>query len=265
MSKNHFSHANDLYHGGGFFAPMQAENERLGAPVMLPTKYSIGAALAADADYIIDAATSTELPDTETVTYTTADDGVSPLDNADTPTVTSIVTSTGATASVWPMDVPRNLVSVVTHGSSVVAMSIVITGYDVWKQKMVETHTITATGTTKTVNGAKAFAYVESIAITAAADAEANTLNLGSGDVFGLPYALQAVGDLISLSADGVQESAAAVTAADATTATASTGDVRGTLDPTTAADGSVVFDVWYYVATKDTEVGLRGIDQYEG
>ena len=124
----YLTHANDIYQGGGYFAPMHATNERNGAPIMALTKHSFGAPVAADADHLVDAATSTELPDTETVTYTTADDGVSPFDNADTPVVTTIVTSTGASASVWPLDVPRNLVSVVTHGSSVVAMSMCLRG-----------------------------------------------------------------------------------------------------------------------------------------
>lgn len=265
-TKHHLSNAEELFVGAGYVPQIHAANERNGVQMMPLTKAILGAAEAADADHIVDAATSTELPDTETVTYTTADDGSSPFDNADTPAIATLVTSTGASASVWPLDVPRNLVSVVTHASSVVAMTIVITGYDVYGEKVVETHAITATGTTKTANGKKAFAYIESIAITAAADAEANTLNLGTGAVLGMPYKLASAQDLLAFFADGTQEMASAtVVAAVTTTATATTGDVRGTVTPDTAPDGSVSFAAWMFVAGMATAAGLKGVDQYGG
>lgn len=265
-TKHHITNAEKVFIGSGYVPQMEAANGRKGIEIMPTTKISLGAPAVGDADHLVYAATGTELPDTETVTYTTADDGTAPFDNADTPTIASITTSTGTTASVWPLDVPRNLISIMTHGSSVVASTIVITGYDYWKEKVVEQHSITATGTTKTVNGKKAFAYVESIAITAAADSELNTLNLGTGDVLGLPYKLTSLSDVICFYADGTEEGVAStVVAAVTTTATATTGDVRGTIDPDTTLDGSVEFNVWMFIAGRNTAAGLKGVDQYGG
>jgi hypothetical protein len=260
-SKHNLTFADQVYVGGGNFPPLFSANERRGAPVNFLTKVSLGEPGAADDDGIVDAATSTELPDTETVTYTTADDGTTPFDNADTPAPSTIQTSTGASASVWALDVPRALEAKVTHGSSVVAMTITVSGYDVYGQAMSELFTATAGTTSKTVTGTKAFKYIESIAITAAADAEANTLNLGWTDVLGLPYKAAAVADVVRVFFNDVLDDSATVVAADTTTATTGTGDVRGTVDTNSAADDSEVV-VWMHVADPNTEAGLRGVDQ---
>lgn len=264
-TKHHMTHADEVYSGAGYDAAVFAANGRKGARRYAVTKLDLGTPDAADADLIIDDATSTELPNTETVTYTTADDGTSPFDNGDTPAPSTITTSTGATASVWALDVPRNLSVVVTHGSSVVAMTVVVTGYDYWKKAVSETFSITATGTSKTATGDKAFAYIESIAITAAADAEANTMTLGTGNKLGLPYRLNAVEDLIQAWVDGTPEIASGTTVAgDATTATATTGDVRGTYTPSGTIDGGNQVTLWAHVDGSTAE-SLIGVAQYGG
>jgi hypothetical protein len=267
MSKHTISGADELYAGNGYDPRLFAVNRRSGVPVALLTQCALGAPAVADDDLLVDDATSTELPDEAgTVTYTAADDGASPFDNADTPVVASIVTASGETKSVWPLDVPRNLVAVVTHASAVVAMTVTVTGYDVYKRKLVEAFAITATGTSKTATGNKAFAYVESIAITAGADATGNTLKLGSGSKLGLPYKLAAVADLVSVYVGTVMDLASAtVAAADTDDATASTGDVRGTITPNETLDGAKAVVAWLHVTDPNTAEGLRGVDQYEG
>lgn len=263
MSKHNITHATDLFFGGANFPPISASNGRVGAPFNPITQLSLGSPIAADPNGLVDAATSTELPNTETVTYTTANDGTTPFDNADTPVVTTITTSTGASASVWPIAVPRNMSLNVTHGSSIVAMSCTITGYDVYGVKVQETLSVTATGTTKTTAGKKAFAYIESIAFTAAADAEANTANLGWGDVLGLPYYATAKADVMQVWFNDALDTSVTTVAGDTTTATATTGDVRGTVDPNSACDGSAV-KVWMRV-NPETKATLAGIDQFGG
>lgn len=266
MSKHHITAAEEVYAGGGFFGPMAAANGRNGAPINLPTQIHLGQPIALDADGLIAAATSTELPNATTITYTTADDGASPFDNAATPAPTTITTATGATASVWALDVARNITAAVTHASSVVAMTITITGYDYWKQKVVETLDIAATGTSQTAAGKKAIPYVESIAITSADNATTNTLNLGWGDVLGLPYRLAKSADLMALWVGTSEELASAtVVVADATTASATTGDVRGTIDPNTALGSEADVYVWMLVADNSSANGLKGVDQYAG
>lgn len=262
MSKQSITSADEIYAGSGYFGPIASANQRKGVPIHFLTKLVLGSPVALDADGMVQAATSTELPNAETVTYTTADDGTTPFDNAATPAPATIVTSTGASVSVWTLGVARNITAAATHATSVVAMTIVVTGYDVWGQKMTEDLAIAATGTTQSATGLKAFKHIQSIAITSAGNAESNTLNMGWADVLGLPYKLASKTDLVRAFFNGTMDDSVTVVAADATTATATTGDVRGTVDTNSAANGSEVV-VWMYVADPNTEAGLRGVDQY--
>lgn len=264
-TKHNFTYADELYQGGGNFPPIFGTNGRNGAPVNLITKVSLGAPALIVTDGIIKAATTTELPNTETVTYTAADRAVSPMDSASVPALATIQPSIGGSASVFNLATPRNLILTVTHGSSVVAMTCVITGYDVWGQKMAELFTITAGTTSKTATGKKAFKTILSIAFTAAGNAEANTANLGWGDVLGLPYALAGKSDIVAWFENDAQVLPTTVVVADSTTATASTGDVRGTIAPTAATDGTKTYFAWINVADKSTTNGLKGYDQYSG
>lgn len=252
MTKHHISEADELYRGGGYYPPLWAANERKGVPITSILQMNLGAPITLDTNGLIDAATSTELPDTETVTYTFADDGgSSPLDGAN---------QTGI------LDLPRNITSVTTHGSSVVAMTITITGTDVYDEALVELLTVTAGTSSKVVVGAKAFKTVTSIAIYAGADAEANTLNMGWGDVLGLPYRVDGIYDILSFYADTTEElSSATVVGAVTSTATSTTGDVRGTITPNTATDGSVNYRLFAKVSSPNTKAGLAGVDQYGG
>lgn len=259
-TKHHLTHAEALFYGAGYFAPLWEINDRKGVPVNLLTKVDLGSPAAADADHLIAAATSTELPDTETVTYTPADDGTTPCDATGRASVATITDSTGASVSVWVLATPRALTLAVTHATSIVAMTCIVSGYDVYGQAMTELFTITATGTSKSAAGKKAFKYVSSIAFTAAADAEANTANLGTNDVLGLPYKLASVADCVRVFFNDVLDDSATVVKADATSpATNATGDPRGTVDTNSAADGSAVV-VWMCVADPSTQTGLVGV-----
>jgi hypothetical protein len=263
-TKHTISRASEVFIGAGYDATLYGINGRPGAPIHILTKVDLGAPAVADPDLIVDDATSTELPNNTTITYTTADDGTTPFDNGDTPVVSSINTSTGTTASVWKLDVPRNLVCVVTHDSAIVAMTTVIAGYDVYGVRMTESFVATATGTTKTVTGAKAFAAIESIAITSAGNATTNTLTVGSGSLIGLPYKLASKDDLVSLKFDGATNAPSAVVAAVTTTASATTGDIRGTvaIDTVGNLNGAKTLKAWMYVADPNTAEGLRGVAQ---
>lgn len=214
----------------------------------------LGAPDVLDADFIIKAATSTELPDTETVTYTPDTDATSPTDG-----VAPVVVLGGV--NYWELDTARNLVSTVTHGSSVVAMTWTVTGLDEFGGTVVETVTVAATGTSQVDATLKTFKWVRSIALTAAADAEANTVNLGTGDVLGLPIRLPDTGYVLKELQDGVAPTAGTVVAAVDTVATATTGDVRGTYDPNAACDGAKSFKLVCAIG----EPTDKGVPQYAG
>lgn len=267
MAKHHLSSSVNNYIGGGYDQAVFAVNRRKGVPVVFMTKVDLGSPIATDLNAIIAAAAGAgELPNNSTKTFSAATTGTaSPCDDAGKRTITTITTSTGATATVWPLDVPRALSYNGTHASSFVTTRITVTGYDQYFVKMIERVTLPGTGTSQTVEGTKAFKYIESVDLYSASDTTANTgINVGWKDVLGLPYAVAAKSDVVRVYFNGVLDDSATVVAADATTATNATGDVRGTVDTNSAADGSPVV-VYMHVADPDTAVGLRGVAQYGG
>lgn len=251
MATHNLSRCTDgLYAGDVYYARYHtADGAKAGLPVDLPARIDFGAPLAIDTNALIAAATSTELPNTETKTYTTATSGSSPIDDAGLPTVATIVDATGVSRSVWVLDVPRAITGTVTHSTSIVACTMIVSGFDVYGEAMTELFTYTATGTSKSVAGKKAFKYILSYAITAASDSTANTLNVGWNDVLGLPFRIDRK-DRISAFSDGAADAATIVIAVD-TTATNATGDVRGTVDFATASDAAKFFSVLMIPASR--------------
>ena len=152
------------------------------------------------------------------------------------------------TLALGSPDFPRNVVITVTHGSSVVAESGVISGVDVYGKNISEAWSVTAGTTSKTFTGKKSFARVDSVTITAASDASANTNVIGNGTVLGLDCKITvqvagaaAVPVLKEIVANAVVTNGVFVGAG-----TASTDDPRGTYAPNSAPNGSTIYDVWY-------------------
>lgn len=255
-----------LYAGRAYESGLYGIQKMKGRPVSLLTKVDLGTPLVAVADGLIKAATSTEMPNAATKTYVPGT-VTSPLDSADLPSTATIQTVDGAVLC-WVLDVPRGVTSVVTHATSVVAMTIRITGYDLYRAKMVEEHGITATGTSKTVAGKKAFKYISKIELISAGNATGNSAcNIGFNKALGLPYKLADYADLISVWFDDAIDTAT-VAKADATaTQTAITGDVRGTVVIAGTLDGAKTLKAWMHISDADaaTARGLLGRPQYVG
>lgn len=148
------------------------------------------------------------------------------------------------------LDVPRNVVIVVTHATAVVAESGVIEGLDEYNRFMSEAWSVTATGTTKTFTGKKAFKAVTKVTITAATDASANSNVIGTGIVLGLNVkgALAGVNSALKEIVDGAIVATGTLVAASS----AAADDPRGTYLPATAPDGAHDYDVTY--VTDDPE-----------
>lgn len=244
--KHTVSRALNLLHGRAFYPAAQEIPGIVFTPLAL---HHFGKAAAKDADALIDAATSTELPNAATKTY---EPGSAPFDGA--------LVSDGRAV----LDVPRNVVAAAAHDSSVVAMTIVVTGLDVYGEVMVEQLSIAATGTSQSATGKKAFAEITSIAITAAGDATANTLDIGTGDALGLPHRVDA-NELMLAIVDGGLDSSPTFAPADTDTATATTGDIRGTVTFNDVPDGTSTYSVLYKVADVRSKVGAYGITQFSG
>jgi hypothetical protein len=259
MSKHNLTRANELYYGDSYFPPLYAANERHGVPFHPVTKLSLGSPAAADDDALIINATSTELPNNSTITYTPLTDNTSPLDGA-IAAPTTVAMNDGNSVLVWTLDVPRNIIATSTTAAADTVFTI--TGYDQYKMKMKEYFTIASAGASAA--GKKAFKYVSSIAIYSAGDITTDTVDVGFGDVLGLPYCLMAKSDLNQVWFNEVLETTAATAViGDTTTATATTGDVRGTIDLNSATDGSAISV--YMRLDPSTKETAAGVAQYAG
>lgn len=268
MSKETLSVADDVYIGKGRDTALERALGRRGAPFSPKVLVSLGTPAAADADFLVKAATGRNTAGTTTYTAAT-DEGAAPLDAA--ATTTTIYPFGSSTAKVvWDVrdgaTFGRNLAAVVT-ATTVVGLTITISGYDYLKRALSQALTITAGGTSKTGTATKAFAYVESIAITAAADASADTINIGTGARLGLPYKLAKTGHMTYASLGGVQElvnvaNNATVYAAVTSAASTTSGDTRGTITFNGTLDGTAEAFVEYYLADRNSGPGLVGVAQ---
>jgi len=133
-------------------------------------------------------------------------------------------------ASVGVPDVPRNVVAAWTN-TAVVTVS----GFDQYGVAMSE-----ASGSGTSFTGKKAFKRITSVTFSA----NVTGATVGTGDVFGLPFILPSVSQVLREIANGTTPSAGTIVAADTAKPSTTTGDPRGTWDPNTAADGSVGFQL---------------------
>ena len=151
----------------------------------------------------------------------------------------TLAAATGTTAGTDPggntaiiLDVPRAVS--ITSGGVDTARTFTVYGYDYLGQAMSEA----ITGASSTVaNGKKAFKSVWKITVDAAT---ASTVTAGTTDILGLPVCISDKGYVIHAGYNStLADDAGTFTVADASTATTTTGDVRGTFVPSGATDGS--------------------------
>lgn len=131
--------------------------------------------------------------------------------------------------------------------SGAATSTVIVRGRDYLGQRMSET--LTLNGTT-TVQGVKAFRYIDSIEWGATAS---TTIDVGIGNVLGLPFKFKQL--IAEMKNDVVSANAGTFVAglANATTPTATNADVRGTYLPVTVIpNGTVVFELRYVVDTNN-------------
>lgn len=144
-------------------------------------------------------------------------------------------------------DVPRNVVAAWT-GTAV----LTITGTDADGNIVVES---SASGTS--LAGKKAFKTITDITTSA----DITSLTVGTGDVLGLPVFLPGTAYVLKELEDGAAATAGTLVAGITAAATATTGDVRGTYDANSAADGAKVFEL----ITALPDPSYKGVAQYAG
>ena len=172
------------------------------------------------------------------------------------------VTLTGSATSVT-LDRTGRCLQYVSSDASDTTQTVTVTGTDMYNQTMTETKTLN--GTTPVV-GLKAFYTVTGVT---ASGVMTGTLSVGTRDVFGFPVRATNVAYIASVKWDATLASnAGTFTAADATTASATTGDVRGTFAQAgNAADGTrrLVIGVMLtglQVGPNATRAGAFGVTQ---
>jgi hypothetical protein len=145
--------------------------------------------------------------------------------------------SFGATVDAWdPTTLGARAVSITATGTSLAAVTFVVRGYDIYGYPLTENITGPAAGT---ANGKKAFKWVASITPSAT---PGTTAAVGTSDVFGFPVAVSMFPYTTSFW-NNIASVVAQFVAADATTPSAVTGDVRGTQAAvTTTSDGTRKF-----------------------
>lgn len=175
--------------------------------------------------------------------------------------VTSVVRTDGTTA--LQVDVPR-AVAVTIGAGTITNRNVTVTGYDYYGQPMSE---VIATGTTQstTVNGKKAFWQITAATVSGAVGA---TISLGTTDILGSPVRFTNKGYIARVGWDDtLAEDAATVVTSVGTTATTTTGDVRGTVVPSSATDGSkrlvvAILLTAIQVGPNATRAGALGVNQ---
>lgn len=146
--------------------------------------------------------------------------------------VTTTVDHLGVTRYV--LDTPRNVTVTGTNAGDT-TQTVLVSGYDVYGQAMSE---LIALNGVATIAGKKAFKSVTTMAISALTT---GNVTAGFGDVLGLPVRVTDAGYIVRAGWAGVLAADAGTFVAAVTTdpATTTTGDVRGTYTPSSAANGT--------------------------
>lgn len=140
----------------------------------------------------------------------------------------------GTGAVVYTLDVARSVS--LTSVSDLSAITFTVLGYDEYGQPMSQAM---VGPNNNTVNSLKAFKSVKSVTPSATS---ANTVSVGTADVFGLPFRMIDAGYILSAKwAGALAQNAGTFVAADQTSpASTTTGDVRGTFAQSGAASDGV-------------------------
>jgi hypothetical protein len=167
---------------------------------------------------------------------------------------------TGGPVWLWnPATMIARAVSITSAGDDSAA-TFTVRGYDIYGYPMTET--IPGANTT-IARGAKAFKYI--VSITPAGTLAGAAVTAGVTDIIGLPIRADYVSETQISMADTWITASTGFTAAVTTTATATTGDVRGTYALQTASNNTrrLAITVSPSVANISSSSGLFGVTQY--
>lgn len=182
--------------------------------------------------------------------------GLLALDSA----MTTVSFGSAGTIKLWdPTKAISRNIKVTPNGDDS-SGTYTVRGYDVYGFPMSET--ITGGNATAT-SGAKAFKYVASV--TPAGTVNSTGVTIGTGEVVGLPLRTESWGSVDVMFNNAKITATTGFTAAVTTTATATSGDVRGTYALQTASNGVLRLQAFITptVANLATTAGLFGVVQF--
>jgi len=165
-----------------------------------------------------------------------------------------IINGASATSGVAILDLPRT-VSIVSSNAGDTTQTATVTGTDAYGLTMSE---VIAFNGTSTVTGQKSFKTVTRVAV---APLLAGNASVGSTDVFGLPYRANSRNYVLT-AWNAAFVTTGTFAGADATVATTTTNDVRGTYAVPDAADGTKRLTLWMFIFDDDTQTGIYGVTQ---
>ena len=152
--------------------------------------------------------------------------------------MTTVTFGSAGTIQIWdPTKAISRNVTITSNASDTVG-TYTVRGYDIYGYPLTETLTGAngTSGTTAIANGAKAFKYIASV--TPAGTLNSTGATVGVGDVFGLPIRADRASELVSYVGNTAIIASTGFTAAVTTTATATSGDVRGTYGLQSSSNG---------------------------
>lgn len=167
------------------------------------------------------------------------------------------------TVNVWDPTkaISRNVR--ITSAADDSGKTFTVVGYDLYGYPMSEVITGANAGV---ASGVKAFKYITSVTPSTT---PAGNVSVGTGDVIGLPMRTDYVGQLVINYNDTLITASTGFTAAVTTTASTTTGDVRGTYALQTASNNTRRLFVYYTPTTAaisggntDLVTGLLGVKQ---
>lgn len=166
----------------------------------------------------------------------------------------------GGAVRIWdPTEGIARNVRITSAGGNDTGATFLVSGYDLYGYPMSELITGANAGT---ASGTKAFKYIASV--LPAGTIGSTTVAVGTGDVIGFPIRADIFGEVEITYNDAKITASTGFTAAVTTTATTTTGDVRGTYALQTASNGTRRLSV--YVTPSVTNIssatGLCGVTQ---
>lgn len=162
----------------------------------------------------------------------------------------------GGSQRYWNPNWAVSRTLVITTNADDTGGTFTVAGYDIYGYPMTQTVTGVSSSTVSTT---KAFKYITSV--TPAGAINSTAISVGTNDVFGLPLRTDWAAYLTGYFNNAAVAAASLVlVAADITTASATTGDVRGTITAGATSDGTKRLIVFWSPFAADMAAGTVGL-----